>query len=112
MASFHRKICWKRQRKKENKNYRSVSFCPDRQEQIPKKQQKKFKKLKNTITASFQAKIRGKMLRKKENKIIAPFRSFPKGKRNSKKIAKKFKILKNTITTTFQAKIGWKILRK
>ena len=68
MAPFHRKIGWKRQRKRENKNYRSVSFCPDRQKQIPKKQQKKFKKLKNTITASFQAKISWKILRKRENK--------------------------------------------
>ena len=68
MVSFHRKIDWKRQRKKENKNYRSVSFCPDRQEQIPKKQQKKFKKLENTIRASFQAKISWKMLRKSKNK--------------------------------------------
>ena len=57
MASFHRKTGWKRQGKRENKIYRSVSFCPDRQEQIPKKQQKKFKKLKNTVTPSFQAKI-------------------------------------------------------
>ena len=68
MAPFHRKIGWKRQRKRENKNYRSVSFCPDRQKQITKKQQKKFKKLKNTITASFQAKISWKILRKRENK--------------------------------------------
>ena len=28
-ASFHAKICWKRLRKRENKNYRSVSFLPD-----------------------------------------------------------------------------------
>ena len=62
--------------------------------------------------ASFHRKICWKRQRKKENKIIAPFRSFPKGKRNSKKIAKKFKILKNTITAIFQAKIGWKILRE
>ena len=42
--------------------------------------------------ASFQAKIVWKRLRKRENKIIAPFRSFPTGKRkfqkNSKKIQK------------------------
>ena len=29
MASFQAKICWKMKRKKENKNYRSVSFLPD-----------------------------------------------------------------------------------
>ena len=40
MASFQAKICWKRLRKRENKNYRSVSFLPDGQEKIPKKQKK------------------------------------------------------------------------
>ena len=29
MASFQAKICWKRLRKRENKNYRSVMFLPD-----------------------------------------------------------------------------------
>ena len=29
MASFQAKIGWKRQRKRENKNYRSVLFLPD-----------------------------------------------------------------------------------
>ena len=64
MASFQAKIGWKRVRKGENKNYRYLSFHPDGEEKIPKKQQKKFKKLKNTITASFQAKICWKRLRK------------------------------------------------
>ena len=40
MVSFHGKIGWKGQRKRENKNYRYVSFHPDGQEKIPKKQQK------------------------------------------------------------------------
>ena len=43
MASFHAKIGWKRQRKRENKNYRSVQFLPDGFEKIPKKQQKNSK---------------------------------------------------------------------
>ena len=64
MASFHGKIGWKRYRKRENKNYRYVSFLPDGEEKIPKKQQKNSKKLKNTITASFQAKIGWKIKRK------------------------------------------------
>ena len=68
MASFQAKIGWKRLRKRENKNYRSVSFLLDGKEKIPKKIAKKFKKLKSTITASFQAKISWKRLRKKENK--------------------------------------------
>ena len=29
MASFQAKIGWKRERKRENKNYRSVSFLPN-----------------------------------------------------------------------------------
>ena len=43
MASFHGKICWKRLRKRENKNYHSVSFIPDGEEKIPKKEQKNSK---------------------------------------------------------------------
>ena len=37
MASFQAKMCWKRFRKTENKNYRSVTFLPDGFEKIPKK---------------------------------------------------------------------------
>ena len=46
MASFQAKIGWKTQRKRENKNCRSISF----------------------LMASFQAKIGWKRLRKSENK--------------------------------------------
>ena len=53
MASFQTKIGWKWLRKRENKNYRSVPFLPD----VKQKFQKNSKKLKNTIMASFQAKI-------------------------------------------------------
>ena len=38
MASFQAKIGWKRQRKRENKSYHSVSFLPDPQQKVPKKQ--------------------------------------------------------------------------
>ena len=55
MALFRAKIGWKRPRKWENKNYRSAPFLPDAKLKIPKKIAKKFKKLKNTIMASFQA---------------------------------------------------------
>ena len=57
---------------------------------------------------SFQAKIVWKKLRKKEIKIIVPFRSVPTRCviENSKQIAKKLKKLKNTIVASFQAKIG------
>ena len=57
---------------------------------------------------SFQAKIVWKKLRKKEIKIIVPFRSVPTRCviENSKQKLKKLKKLKNTIVASFQAKIG------
>ena len=67
MASFQAKVGWKRLRKRENKNCRSVSVIPDLYRKFQNKA-KKFKKLKNTITASFHAKIGWKRLRKRENK--------------------------------------------
>ena len=72
------------------------------------------KKLKKAIMNSFQAKIGWKKMRKREIKIIVPFRSIPTRCviENSKQIAKKFKKLKNTIVTSFQANIGRKRLRK
>ena len=65
MASCLAKIGLKRPRRRENNNYRSV---PDAKQKIPKKLQKKFKKLTKTIMASFQAKIGWKRMRKRENK--------------------------------------------
>ena len=62
MASFQAKIGWKRRRKRENKNCRSVSFLPDALQKIAKK----FKKLKKTIIASFHAKTGWKRLKKRE----------------------------------------------
>ena len=63
---------------------------------------------------SFQAKIGWKKMRKREIKIIVPFRSVPIRCviENSKQIAKKFKKLRNTIVASFQTKIGRKSLRK
>ena len=46
MDSFQAKIGWKRMRKSENKNYRSVPFQPGTKQKIKKKIAKKFKKLK------------------------------------------------------------------
>ena len=68
MASFQVKIGWKRPRKREYKDYRSVSFQPDAKQKIKKKIAKKFKDLKSNIIASFQAKIGWKRMRKRENK--------------------------------------------
>ena len=44
MDSFEAKIGWKRLRKRENKNYRSVSFLLDALQKISKKNSKKLKK--------------------------------------------------------------------
>ena len=54
-------------------------------------------------------------MRKREIKIMVPFRSVPARYviENSKQIAKEFKNLKkNTVVASFQAKIGRKRLRK
>ena len=77
------------------------------------KNKKKIKKLKNTITDSFLAKIGWRRMRKRENRNYSsvPFRS-DVSQKISKKIAKKLKKLKNTIVASFQAKIGWKRLTK
>ena len=74
---------------------------------------KKFKKLKNTITGSFQAKIGRRRPRKIENKSYRSV-SFLSGTKQKikKKIAKKFKKVKNTIMISFQTKIRGKMMRK
>ena len=81
--SSQAKIGRKMLRKRENKNYHSVSFLPDGEEKIPKKI---LKKLKNTITASFQGKIGWKKLRKGENKNYCYVSFLPDGQQ---KIPKK-----------------------
>ena len=43
MGSFQAKIGWKRWRKREKKNYRSVKFLHDGSGKIPKKQHKNWK---------------------------------------------------------------------
>ena len=45
IASFEAKISWKRLRKRENKNYRSVSFHPEERGKIKKKNSKKIQKI-------------------------------------------------------------------
>ena len=61
---------------------------------------------------TFVAKIGWKRMRKREIKIIVPFRSYPMCNRKFQKNRKKFKKLKNTIVTSLQAKIGWRKPRK
>ena len=78
MASFEAKIGWKRSKKRENKNYRSVPFRSNSmQNRKFQKIAKKFKKLKNTIMASFQAKRGWKRLGERKYKLsfrFVPFR--------------------------------------
>ena len=61
--------------------------------------------------ASFQAKIGWKRPRKRKNKIVFPFRSYPTDNRKFQKKRKKIKKSKNTVVASFQAKIGWKMPR-
>ena len=98
MDSYQVKIGWKRMRKSENKNYRSVPFRSRREIEISKRIAKKFKKFKNTVMASFQSKIGQKRPRKTENKNYRSVSFIPGAKfKIKKKIAKKFKKLKNTL---------------
>ena len=60
MASFQAKIGWKRLKKRENKNYRFVSFLPDGQQKIQKKQQKYSKNSKIPLRLHFKQKQIGK----------------------------------------------------
>ena len=76
-----------------------------------KKITKKLKKLINTIINSFQAKLGWKRMRKREIKIIIPFRSYPTRNIKFQKKGKKLKKLKNTTMASFQAIIGWKRMR-
>ena len=85
MPLFQAKIGWKMPGKREYENYRSVSFQPDAKQEIPKKQQKKFKKLKNTIMASFQVKTGWKWSRKREYKNYRSVSFQPDPKQKIKK---------------------------
>ena len=94
MASFQAKIGWKRLRNRKNINYCSVPFrsYTTRNRKFQKTSKKNFKKLNNTIMASFQAKINWKRPRKRKNVNFrsVPFRSYTtrntKFQKNSKKI--------------------------
>ena len=66
MASFKAKIGCKMLRKRENKNYISVTFLPDGLEKIPKKKAKKLKNI--PLWLLFKPKQLGKRQRKRENK--------------------------------------------
>ena len=74
MGSFQAKVGWKRLRKKENKNYRSVTFLPDGLQKIPRKQQKN---LKIPLWQHFEPKQVGKGREREKIKIIISFRFYP-----------------------------------
>ena len=77
--------------KRENKKL-SFRFVPTRCViENSKKITSKFKKLENTIINSFQAKLGWKRMRKREIKIIIPFRSYPMRNRKFQKRRKKYK---------------------
>ena len=92
MDSFQDKIVWKRMRKRENKNYRSVPSQPDAFQKILKKQQKSGKNKKIPLWLNFKPKQVGNGREREKIKILAPFRSYPtrnrKFQKNSKEIQK------------------------
>ena len=96
IASFPAKIGQERSRKSENKKIKknhSDLRLPNPEQKISNKQQKKFKKLENTIIASFQAKIRWERSKKSENKRNRSNGFFTRpgienSKKNNKKIQK------------------------
>ena len=60
MYSFQAKIGLKKMRNRENKNYHYVSFQPDAQQKIPKKQQKNSKSEQIPLWPHFKQKQVGK----------------------------------------------------
>ena len=112
MASFQSKIGWKRARKTENKNHRSVSLLPCAKQQIKKNSKKipKTKKHRYGFISRQNRSENDEMERKK--KINVPFRSYPTRNRKFQNNSKKIQKLKNTITGSFEAKIGRKRPRK
>ena len=89
MSSFQAKIGWKRQIKRENKNFRFVPFVPDCVNKIPKKQQKNSKNFEIRLWNHFKPKQVGKDCEREKIKIIVPLRSYPTGYRKFQKNSKK-----------------------
>ena len=114
MVSFQPKIGWKRQKKRENKNYRFISFrsypTENRKFQKNSKNIQKYSKI--PLRLHFKPKKVGKCWKREKIKTIVSFRSYPTGNRKLIKNNKIFKKFKNTITTSFQEKTAWKRLKK
>ena len=94
MASFQAKIGWKRPRKRENKNYRSVPFrsYPLHNRKFQKNSKKIQKIRRIPFWLHFKPKQVGKCPEREKIKIIVSFRFYTtrnrKLKKNSKKIQK------------------------
>ena len=89
MASFQAKEGWKRLRKRENKNYNSITILPDGLEKIPIKQKKINKIKKIPLWHHLQPKQVVKGCERDKIKIIVLFRSNPKRNRKLQKNSKK-----------------------
>ena len=111
MASFQAKIHRGRQRKRENKNCRSVPFrsCPTGNRKFQKNINKieKIKKQQYGVFSSQNSQGKAEKI-----KIVVPFRQYLVQNKKFQRNSKKLKKLKNTIMDSFQAKIGWKRMRK
>ena len=84
MTSFQTKISLKSLTKRENKNYRFVSFLPDGYQKIKKKQQKNSKNSKIPLRLHFMPKEVGKgRKREKQSFRFVPTRGI---RDNSKKL--------------------------
>ena len=83
MASFQSKIGWKRLRKTENENYRSVSFLPGAKQ-----------KIQTPLWIDFKKKMVGKGCERVKIRIIFPFRSYPTRNTNFEKNCKKIQKIK------------------
>ena len=85
MDSFQAKIGSKSMRKRENKNYHSVSFLPDAFQKNSKKNSK-YKKI--SLRLHFKPKFVGIGCEREKIKIIVPFRSNPTRNRKFQKNSK------------------------
>ena len=92
MAFFQVKTGWKRPRKREYKNYCSVSFQPDAKYKIQKKNSKKIQRFKKYHYGFSSTQKKFEKDSKERIKIFITFRSNPtsntKFQKNSKKIQK------------------------
>ena len=123
MASFQAKIGWKWLRKRENKNYRSVTqvgkgrerekikiivsfrFYPTGQRKF-QKNSKKIQQISKYDCGIISSQNRLEKA-EKDRKQILSFRYVP-----TRRVIENSKKIKNTIMASFQAKICWKGLRK